>query len=299
MNSTKTTLYLIASILAFTLLSANVSAPVFATGGLDDEEEEEAIEELQTAVEEIKGTLGTIELNLTTGSNDITANCPSTEEIVQEVVENITQNNDNVTTTVTPPEQPAVTECPVVPEEPVQQNETTVIPEPVQNETVAPQPVQNVTEPVGCQPIPEPEPEQNNETQQSVLEPIICPVNGEILGYTNTTSGEQLPISAVNETIPFLPPIELPVEPEQGAEQNQTVVTPVEPEVPPQQCNNITQVEEPIQNETTTITAPTIQDEQEIATIEFEASCGCFVVDKSPEEVGIGNPEEIEQGLYY
>jgi hypothetical protein len=256
MNSNQTTL-LITSILAFALLAnVNVGA-VFATGGLDDEEEEEAIEQLQNAIEDINGKLGTIELNLTAGANDIQANCPSVEEVVEEVVENITNNNNNVTE----PEQPAAECNPVVPEEPVQQPPTTVIP-PVQN---------NVTE--GCNPIPEPEPEQNE--TQSELEPIICPVNGELLGYTNTTSGEQLPISAGNGTS-FIPIIDIPVVEE--PEQNNQTVTEQAP-----QCN-VTQ-QQPVQNQTTAIPAEQIQDEQEIATIEFEASCGCFVVDKSPEEV--------------
>ena len=74
MNSQAT--LLIASILAFALF-ANISAPVFATGGLDDEEEEEAIEQLQNDIDELKDTLGNIELNLTSGANDITANCPA------------------------------------------------------------------------------------------------------------------------------------------------------------------------------------------------------------------------------
>jgi hypothetical protein len=261
MNS-KTTIYLITSILAFALLAnVNVGA-VFATGGLDDEEEEEAIEELQSAVQEIKGTLGTIELNLTEGSNDIQANCPSTEEIVQEVVENITNNNNNNNTE----EQP---QCPLVPEEP----------EPVEpqipNQTVIP-PVQNNTE-TGCNPVPEPEPVQN---ETSDLVPIICPINGELLGYTNTTSGQQLPISAVvgNETQPqsnntgFLPPIEIPTE------QNQTVV----PEPAPQQCN-VTAPQEPQEQ-------PSIvpQEQNNVTTnnpVEFDVNCGCYAVDKSTEEV--------------
>jgi hypothetical protein len=259
MNS-KTNTLLITSILAFALLAnVNVGA-VFATGGLDDEEEEEAIEELQNAVQEIKGTLGTIELNLTEGSNDIQANCPSTEEIVQEVVENITNNNNNTE------EQP---QCPLVPEEEVEQTE------PVQNQTVIP-PVQQQNETVtGCNPIVE------EENKTSDLVPIICPINGELLGYTNTTSGEQLPISAVeqNETIQveeFLPPIEIPTE------QNQTVVTaPTEPA--PQQCNVTQGQEEPEQSSTI------VPQEQNITTnnnpVEFDVNCGCYAVDKSTQEV--------------
>jgi hypothetical protein len=257
MNTTKTNTLLIASILAFALL-ANVSAPVFATGGLDDEEEEEAIEELQSAVQEIKGTLGTIELNLTEGSNDIQANCPSTEEIVQEVVENITSNNNNENVTETP-------QCPLV-EEPQIPNQTTVIP-PV--EAVEEEPEQNQTQ--GCNPVPE-------ENKTSDLVPIICPINGELLGYTNTTSGEQLPISAGNETTEFLPPIELPTEPE----QNQTTVVPTEPA--PQQCN--VTAPQPIEEQPSTTVVP---QEQNITTnnnpVEFDVNCGCYAVDKSTQEV--------------
>lgn len=245
MNSQTNTLYLVASILAFAIL-ANVSAPVFATGGLDDEEEEEAIENLQNAVEEIKGTLGTIELNLTEGANDIQANCPSTEEIVQEVVENIT--------TAPVEEQPA--QCPTV--------------APPQPE---PEPVQNVTEPEpeGCNPVPE-EPPVQNETAP-VLEPIICPVNGELLGYTNTTSGEQLPISAGNnttggETIPILPSIELPVEEE-------------EEQPAQQQCNVVAEQPSSTVVPENNVTAAPIGNEP----IEFDVNCGCFAVDKSAEEV--------------
>jgi hypothetical protein len=260
MNS-KTT-FLITSILAFALL-ANVNVgSVLATGGLDDEEEEEAIEELQNAVQEIKGTLGTIELNLTEGSNDIQANCPSTEEIVQEVVENITNNNNNNNETE---EQPG---CPLVAPEP----EPAIQP-PVQNQTVIP-PIQNETQ--GCNPIVVEEPVENE--TQSDLVPIICPINGELLGYTNTTSGEQLPISAgenqtqSNNTVPFLPPIELPTE-----EQNQTTVVPQEP----QQCNVTAQ---PIEEQ-----EQSIVPEQNVTVgnnpVEFDVNCGCYAVDKSTQEV--------------
>ena len=102
MNSQAT--LLIASILAFALF-ANISAPVFATGGLDDEEEEEAIEQLQNDIDELKDTLGNIELNLTSGANDITANCPGTQEEEQP--------DNNVTET--PVEETPPNQCPFVP----------------------------------------------------------------------------------------------------------------------------------------------------------------------------------------
>lgn len=260
MNS-QTKVYLIASILAFALF-ANVNlGTVFATGGLDDEEEEEAIENLQNDIQEIKGTLGTIELNLTAGSNDIQANCPSTEEIVQEVVENITNNNNNNNNVTEPAEQP---QCPLVEE----QEEPEPVPQ-IPNQTVIP-PVQNETQ-TGCNPIVE-EPEEENKT--SDLVPIICPINGELLGYTNTTNGEQLPISAGNNT-GFLPPIEIPTE---------------EPEVPQQQNQTVTEAELPTcnvtQGQVEEVPTTTIVPEQNgTEPVEFDVNCGCFVVDKSPEEV--------------
>lgn len=313
MNSTNT-IYIITTLLTFALLSSVGS--VFATGNLDDEEEEEVLEELQTAIQEIQGTLGTLTLNLTEGSNNIEANCPTTAEIVEEVIENITETTEeqnNVTepqqcpivqepqqnnTVVEPPQQTVLppveaaveqnqTGCNPVPE----QNTTEVIEEVIENVTNIPEvecnivqeeeqqqpqnnnqsvmpgivlpnvtepqepeeqaPVQNETEQQGCNPIPEP---IQNETSE--LEPIYCPINGELLGYTNTTSGEQLPISAGQQV-------------EQQPDQTQ-------------QNNNVT-----------------VQDEQEIASIEFEAECGCFVVDKTPEDLGSnGGGESVEQGLY-
>ncbi len=334
MNSTST--FLITTILAFALLSSITTSAVFATGNLDDEEEEEVLEELQTAVQEIQGTLGTLTLNLTEGSNNIEANCPTTEEIVEEVLENITesqppvqnvtepvqnvtepvqnvtepqqcpvvqepeQNNTEVVEeppqqTILPPaeavEEQNQTGCNPIPEEP-QQNTTEIIEEVIENVTDIPnvecnivqeeeqqQPqtnqsvipgivLPNITEPVepvtpvqnetqNCNPVPEPV--QENETV-SELEPIYCPINGELLGYTNTTSGEQLPISAGQQV-------------EQPQEQ---------PTIVPEQSSNQT----------------TVQDEQEIASIEFEAQCGCFVVDKTPEDLESNGGGSVEQSLY-
>ena len=285
MNSQTTTTLLIASILAFALL-ANISAPVFATGGLDDEEEEEAIEELQDAVEEIQSAVGAIELNLVPGANDITANCPpvttneeekeTPEAVVPQEENNTNSNNNNNNETQEQEQQP---QCPLAPSVEPEVPTTTVIPSVQNNNTV------------GCSPVTEEEeelPAVEEQNQTSELEPIICPINGDLLGYTNTTSGEQLPISAVledeqnNGTIPFLPPIQLPptTEEEEEPEQNQTVTTQTpsaEEELP--SCN-VTQSAEEQQQPTITL-----QDEQPIASIEYEASCGCFVVDKSPEEV--------------
>src|SRR5687768_5044605 len=193
---------LITTLLAIAVLSnITVGSSVYATGGLDDEEEEAAIEELQTSVGSINETLDKIELNLKEGSNNIQANCPvSTNEIVQEiteVIENVTASEE---------EEPA--SCPLVPEQP-EQNQTALPPVEIPT-TPEPEPEQNETSTAlpECSPVPEPEePEQ--------LEPIICPLNGDLLGYKNITNGELLPISAVleeqgNETIPFLPPIDIP-----------------------------------------------------------------------------------------
>lgn len=255
MNSHKNTIYLLAaSILALALIGSvsTVGSAVYATGGLDDEEEEEAIEELQNAVEEIQGTLGTIELNLTQGANDIQANCPSTEEIVQEVVENITegqeQNETEVPTCPFAPVQNNVTEPEPEPEQPTCQIAPVVIPEP------------NVTEPT-CPFAPVVEQEQNiteqiEEVIQNVTEDDqpICNIPPGIIPELNITE----PVVEQNVTEPQEQ--EVPICPFTG-----------EPLVPAVEQN----VTEPAE----------IQDEQEIATIEFEASCGCFVVDKSPEEV--------------
>jgi hypothetical protein len=278
MNSKQTTLLIASFLLAFALI-ANVNnvGNVYATGGLDDEEEEEAIEQLQNSVEELENTIGTIELNLTEGANEIEANCPITEDIVEEVKEVVKNITEQIPTTcplvpvqnVTEPAVEQNVTCQVVPEPAVEQNITEQIEEIIQNVTEDEQPICNIPQDIIPDILPvEEEPVQNNETQQvevcqvvpepvqqnetSDLEPIICPVNGELLGYTNTTSGEQLPISAGNQTTTVIEQQE-PAEPAAAAvEQN--------------------------------VTAP-LQDEQEIATIEFEASCGCFVVDKTAEEV--------------
>ena len=71
MNSQQNKTLIITSILAFALLAnVNVGA-IYATGNMDDEEEEEAIYALQDAIGEIQNSLGTIELNLSEGTNDI------------------------------------------------------------------------------------------------------------------------------------------------------------------------------------------------------------------------------------
>lgn len=284
MNSNQNTTLLIASILAFTLFSGSISVGnVYATGGLDDEEEEEAIQELQNEVSGINEALGNIELNLQEGANNIQANCPvSTDEIVEEiteVIENVTQEQGNVT------EAP---QCPIV-EEP-KPNQTVLPPQVI----AEPEPEQNETE-TGCEPIPEPAPVEN---ETSELEPIICPVNGELLGYTNTTSGEQLPISAGNQTqeqesnnTGFLPPIEIPTEEEEQPEQ--TVTPTEETEAPAQECN-VTGAPEP---------APVAPE------IEFDNGCGCYVNNNStnggesipldePQNF-LGDPEKQQEGLYF
>ena len=256
MNS-KNTIYILASILALALI-ANVNSigSIYATGGLDDEEEEEAIEELQNSVEELQNTLGTIELNLTEGANDIQANCPSTEEIVQEVVENITEGQEQEQN-VTEPEQPT---CPFA-QPPVQNNVTEPEPEPVQPA------VQQPT----CPFAPVVPPVEQNVTEQ--IEEVIENV-------TNNQPTCDIPAEIIPDILPELNETEVIEEPVQNVtepEQQEVPVCPFTGEPIQQQPaipeNNVT---EP---------APPIQDEQEIATIEFEASCGCFVVDKSAQEV--------------
>ena len=255
MNS-KTTFFIV-SILSFVLL-ANVST-VFATGGLDDEEEEEAIEELQNSITEINNSLDAINLNLEAGPNAIQANCPSTEEVVQEVVENITQE-----------EQPS---CPFAPVQNVTE------PEPEQPPTTVIPPVQNLTCPFAPQP-------ETNVTE--VIEEVI----------ENVTGQEPTCNIPLQEIIPgiVLPNVTEPIV-EEPVQNNVT-----EPDIPICPFTG-----EPIQQQQPTV-APTeeeqapVQDEQEVATIEFEASCGCFVIDKSPEEVtsngGSNNSEEsVEQAL--
>lgn len=208
MNSNTT--FLIAGILAFALL-ANVSAPVFATGGLDDEEEEEAIEQLQNAVDEIQNTLGTIQLNLTQGANDITANCPEVAE-------------EENTTTVIPPEPP--TQCPFNPPPaviPIEENVTEVIEEIIENVTQCP----------------------FNPPPPTIIPGIV------------------------------LPNITEPVEPQCPPQEPPIVVEPVVPECPLPPVTNTTEVN----NENN------LTDGQEIAEIEFDTQCSCFVVDKTPESV--------------
>ena len=247
MNSQAT--LLIASILAFALF-ANISAPVFATGGLDDEEEEEAIEQLQNDIDELKDTLGNIELNLTSGANDITANCPAQQEEEETPVEE--QPNSNVTET--PPNQ-----CPFVP--------------PVVEEQ---QPPQSVLPPIEAQPehnltCPFVPPVEENTTE--VIEEVI----------ENITQGQTCNIP--QEFIPgiVLPNVTEPQEPEPVPVVEQNVTDPDEVLICPLTGLPIGQVPTVEEPEPVPEVAAEIQDEQAIGTIEFEESCGCFVVDKSPE----------------
>ena len=265
MNSQAT--LLIASILAFALL-ANVSAPVFATGGLDDEEEEEAIEQIQNDIDELKDALGTIELNLTSGANDIQANCPAEEE-EEEAEGNTTEPTpeENTTEPTIPPTCPLT---PPVEEEEEEQPPTTVLP-----------PLQNLTCPF-LPPVVVPE-----ENTTEVIEEVI----------ENITEGQTCNVPQQ----PFIPGIVLPnvtepVEPEQNnvTDPDEIPICPLTG-LPIGQQPTAPEPAELAVEEPTTTTAP-IQDEQAIATIEFETSCGCFVVDKSPEEVE-GNGGVIEQGL--
>jgi len=249
MNSKQT---LLTTLLAFAIISSIGITNVFATGGLDDEEEEEAIKELQGDVSSIEDSVESIQedvdgltLNLEEGLNDVTAICPTApaqEEEVPEEQNNETQSGCN----------------PVPEEEPPQ----AIIPE------------INVTEPEeeqGCNPIPEPAPVEN---ETSDLVPIICPINGELLGYTNTTSGEQLPISAgnqsevVEEETPtsnyngggFLSGVEIPNEEEQAEQETG--------------CN-ATDPAEPVNQGVS----------QPIEDINYDLDCQCFVSQNSDDTV--------------
>ena len=215
MNSiSTTTIFLFAILFCCAGVSTNA---IYATGGLDDEEEEEAIEQLQTTVEDIQNTLGTIQLNLTSGANDITANCPQTEVVAEEN-----------TTTVTPPVEPPI-QCPFVP---VEENVTEVIEEIIEN----------VTEPQQC--------------------PFTPPQEGIIPGIV-------------------LPNITEPVEPEPQCPPQEPPAVIEEPEPAVPECPLLP----PPQSNTTETNGNNLTDGQEVATIEFDAQCSCFVVNKTPEEV--------------
>ena len=241
MNSQAT--LLIASILAFALF-ANISAPVFATGGLDDEEEEEAIEQLQNDIDELKDTLGNIELNLTSGANDITANCPGTQEEEQP--------DNNVTET--PVEETPPNQCPFV------DHHNSILP------SIEAQPEQNLT----CPFVP---PVEENTTE--VIEEVI----------ENITQGQTCNVP--QEFIPgiVLPNITEPQEPEPEPAVEQNVTDPDEVLICPLTGLPIGQVPSVEEPEPVPEEPAPIQDEQTIGTIEFEESCGCFVVDKSPEQI--------------
>jgi hypothetical protein len=256
MNSKQYKLYLLTSVLAFAIL-ANVSgSAVYATGGLDDEEEEEALEDLQNQITELNDSLEQINLNLTSGPNQIQANCPSIEEVVEEVVENITNGGEEQQ----PPaeEQP---QCPFAPpaNETEEQPPTTVIP-PIE---AAPE------EPQGC-PLAQEEPEQNvTEAIEEVIENVTqqtCNIPQEAI------PGIVLP--EINETIveeEEQPPAdEVPICPFTGLPIGQA---------PEPAQNNVTEEEQQQQP------PATITDGEPIAEIEFDSGCSCFVIDKTPEEV--------------
>lgn len=227
MNSTT----ILASLLAFVLLSASVGiSNVFATGGLDDEEEEKAIKDLQGDVEEINDSVSEIKedidgitLNLNEGENNLTAVCPQQQQQA-----------------VQPEPEPEEQGCNPIPE-----------PEPEPPQSVIPEPVINETDDNGCNPVPEEQPEE-----QSSLEPIYCPINGELLGYLNQTDGELLPISAGNteNNNTFLPP-NLGQEPVAEEEDPAQAIT--------QSCNEVPEEEE--------------QPSQAVEDINYDLNCSCFV----------------------
>jgi hypothetical protein len=279
MNSHKT-LLITTIFLTFAIL-ANVSVgTVYATGGLDDEEEEQAIEELQEGQEEITETLENInEFMISTPCGQKLATSENEEPVKQEPAKEEQQNNETFTSIPTveaiPPE--ICNQQQEEQEQPEEQNnQTTVVPEvePQQNvtepepQTQCPQPVEEV--------IPEPEPICNIET--SLPEPQV-----------NITEIVENITEELEPQLPFLPNLNIS-EPEQSQpeqeQQNQSSVIPeVEtPQEAPQQCN-VTSTEQPEQSQPVLENVTnTIEDGQEIAEIEFDQGCSCFVVDGEPEQ---------------
>jgi hypothetical protein len=214
MKSTKQ--LLITTILALAIL-ANISVgAVYATGNLDDEEEEEVLEELQSQVQTL---------------NEFIQDTPCGQGLIGEGEAQ--------------PEEEAEEQ----PEE--EQNEGCgEEEEPVKNETVVEElpPVQNETQ--TCN-IPEPEPELPTcnlaQPEQNVTEQV-----------------EELVQNVTDEIIPFLPVINVTEPVPQGPQCNLTQT----PEEAPVQQN---ETQTPIQNGT------------EIAEIQFDIGCACFILDSQPE----------------
>ena len=272
MNSIHT-IFLLA--ILFCCLGVSTNA-IYATGGLDDEEEEEAITNLQNDVGKINEKLDAINLNLESGPNAISANCPSTEQIVEEVVQNLTNNTATVTPPP-PPEEPAPTTggptCPFVPVPPATEPEAqpplnTVLP-PV--EGAEPQ-QQNLTCPFAPTTEPEPITPTENVTEQveDIIEDVVQSCN--------------LPINLAQD---FIPGIILP-------EINETIVAEEEEPaaLPPHNdltCPFMQQMQEqntPVVNEEQGLAQQLEElDQTPVATIEFDTSCGCFVVDKTPLDI--------------
>ena len=260
MNSITTILFLA---ILFCCASVSTNA-IYATGGLDDEEEEEAITNLQKDVGKINEKLDAINLNLESGPNNINANCPSTEAIVEEVVQNLTKQEENKTTVGQPAEQQPT--CPFVPTAPAgpeaQPPLNTVIP-PIEAE-----PQQNLTCPFV--PVPPAETPVQNVTEE--VEEII----DEVVQSCN--------LPPINLAQDFIPGIILP-------EINETIVAEEVEALPPHNdltCPFMQQMQNnaPVVNEQQGLAEQIEElDKTPVATIEFDTSCGCFVVDRTPTEI--------------
>jgi hypothetical protein len=213
MKSTKQ--LLITTILALAIL-ANISVgAVYATGNLDDEEEEEVLEELQSQVQTL---------------NEFIQDTPCGQGLIGEQPEEEAEEQPEE-------EEEESNGC-------GEQEE-----EPAKNDTVVeelPPVEQNETQTCNVQPEPEPEPtcnlapEQNNVTEQV----------------------EELVQNVTDEIIPFLPVINV-TEPVQEQPQCNLTQTPSQEEPPA--------AETPIKNGT------------EIAEIQFDIGCACFILDSQPE----------------
>jgi len=227
MNTTTKQL-LITAILSFAILSNISVGAVFATGGLDDEEEEEAITQLQDQVETL---------------NEFIQDTPCGQALAEEEP----QQSEEPEQSVTQEPQVQAEEEPEGCNNNNNQQEVTQEPEPVKNETggcnVEPEPTCNAA-------VPEPEQPQNNVTEQV----------------------EELIQNVTDEVIPFLPELNITeaVGPTCNITQSQE-----EPQALPEQQNQTettaSEIETPLANGT------------EIADIEFNVGCACFVLDNTPE----------------
>jgi hypothetical protein len=225
MKSTKQ--LLITTLLAFAIL-ANISVgSVYATGNLDDEEEEDVLEELQSQVQ----TLNEFIQDTPCGQGLIGEQEQPEEEAEEEQQPEESEESNGCGSEESEKNDTVVEELP-----PVEQNETQTC---------------------NVQPEPEPEPTCNlvgPEPEQNVTEEV-----------------EELVQNVTDEIIPFLPVINV-TEPVQEEEQPQCNLTQTNEE------------EQPVQNNVTEGVETLIQNGTEIAEIEFDIGCACFILDSQPEQ---------------